>query len=48
MTTPNGCQYCGIPRREHGRQWTPPNGWHHWEPPTQEQIKDRMKVRQAT
>ncbi|MCU1617217.1 MAG: hypothetical protein JWO98_4757 [Frankiales bacterium] len=47
--TPQGCQHCGIPHREHFQQWSPPSkggpGWHKWEPPTQEQIKARMNAR---
>ncbi|MFD3740493.1 hypothetical protein [Streptomyces sp. NPDC058629] len=45
---PNGCRHCGIEQdRPHARQWTPDAGWHTWEQPTQEQINDRMRVRQA-
>lgn len=46
-TTPNGCQHCGVPRREHYQQWKPPVGWHQWAPPTQDQILARMKARRA-
>ncbi|MFE1515730.1 hypothetical protein ACFW9I_02675 [[Kitasatospora] papulosa] len=44
-TTPNGCRRDGIDRRTHGRQWTPEVGWHSWEQPTQDQIKERMRAR---
>lgn len=43
--TPNGCRHDGIDQRTHGRQWTEEAGWHPWEPPTQQQIKDRMAAR---
>lgn len=46
-TTPNGCQHCGIPARQHAQQWKPPVGWHKWEPPTDAQILARMKARRA-
>ncbi|ACX71162.1 hypothetical protein pZL12.85 [Streptomyces phage ZL12] len=42
---PNGCRHDGIDQRAHARQWTPEAGWHTWEQPTQEQIKDRMRGR---
>ncbi|MFJ6069091.1 hypothetical protein ACIQHU_39380 [Streptomyces tendae] len=47
MTTPNptGCVHCGIERRIHGRQYTKAAGWHSWQQPTQQQIKDRMRAR---
>lgn len=46
--TPNGCQHCGIPQREHMQQWKPePIGWHTWVAPTQAQIKERMLARRA-
>ncbi|PBC80137.1 hypothetical protein BX265_4973 [Streptomyces sp. TLI_235] len=49
MTTPapNGCQHCGIPEREHARQWTDETGWHAYELPTDAQILARMKARRA-
>jgi hypothetical protein len=47
LSTPNGCRWCGIPKRPHFQQWKPPAGWHQWEPPTQEQIKERMLARRA-
>lgn len=45
MTNPNGCHWCGIDKRRHGRQWTAEADWHKWEQPTQEQIKARMIAR---
>ncbi|MGK9463931.1 hypothetical protein ACSLFT_28455 [Streptomyces sp. G6] len=47
MTAPNpsGCRWCGIDKRGHGRQHSKSVGWHAWEQPTQEQIKDRMRAR---
>jgi len=49
MTVPNpsGCRWCGLDQRGHARQWKPPVGWHAWEQPTQEQIKERMRARRA-
>jgi len=45
---PNGCRWCGIDQRSHGRQWTDEAGWHTWEQPTQAQIKARMQARRAS
>lgn len=42
---PSSCRWCGIPQLGHGRQWTSRAGWHAWDRPTQQQIKDRMRVR---
>lgn len=49
MATPNpmSCRWCGIDQRPHARQWTDEAGMHTWEPPTQEQIKDRMRARRS-
>jgi len=49
MKTPNpmGCRWCGIDQRPHAQQWKPPVGWHKWEQPTQQQIKERMHARRA-
>ncbi|GAA1431818.1 hypothetical protein GCM10009601_51610 [Streptomyces thermospinosisporus] len=49
MTVPNpsGCRWCDLDERGHARQWKPPVGWHKWEQPTQEQVKERMRVRRA-
>jgi hypothetical protein len=47
VAEPSACGHCGIPRREHYRQWKPPVGWHQWQPPTDEQIKTRMQQRRA-
>ncbi|MEU8469556.1 hypothetical protein AB0F30_16810 [Streptomyces sp. NPDC029006] len=44
---PMGCRWCGIDQRPHARQWKPPVGWHAWEQPTQQQIKDRMLARRT-
>lgn len=43
----NGCGWCGIPKDRHGRQWALPAGWHAWNRPTQEQIKERMRRRRS-
>lgn len=45
--TPGGCGLCGIEWRGHGRQYTEPAGWHSWQQPTQEQIKERMLAQRA-
>jgi len=44
---PSACQHCGIPRREHYRQWTGQAGWHQWTAPSSAQIIARMKERRA-
>ncbi|MEU4738136.1 hypothetical protein [Streptomyces fradiae] len=46
-SSPMGCALCGINRRGHGRQYTETAGWHAWQQPTQQQIKDRMYARRA-
>ncbi|MEW1760408.1 hypothetical protein AB0393_28340 [Streptomyces cyaneofuscatus] len=45
ITEPSACRHCGVPRREHMQRWTTRAGWHRWTPPTQQQIKARMKAR---
>jgi hypothetical protein len=47
LITPNGCRWCGLPERDHYRQWKPPVGWHGWVAPTDAQRKDRMLARRA-
>lgn len=42
---PSGCQRCGIPEREHGRQYLDGVGTHSWQQPTMAQIKLRMRAR---
>jgi hypothetical protein len=42
---PFGCRSCGIPRAEHGRQYTERVGVHSWSRPTERQIKNRMLIR---
>ena len=44
---PSGCRWCGMAERSHpfGPTWLPGRGLHHWEPPTQAQIKARMLAR---
>jgi len=39
---PNGCYYCGHNERNHYGFWHPVAKWHHYVPPTIEQIKQRM------
>lgn len=46
MTAPNGCRLCGIEKRGHAIQ-VGADGSHTWQPPTQQQIKDRMLARRA-
>lgn len=48
MTEPSACRWCGVPEREHMQRWKPPVGWHKFEQPTRQQIKDRMLARHAT
>lgn len=45
--TPDGCQHCGIPERQHMTRWKPGIGSHQWTAPTQEQVKTRMLARSA-
>jgi hypothetical protein len=45
LPNPMGCRWCGIDRRGHGRQNWPTGGTHSWQPPTQDQIKQRMQDR---
>lgn len=45
--SPNGCRWCGIDQRGHGRQSIAPVGTHTWQQPTQAQIKERMRARQS-
>jgi hypothetical protein len=47
QTAPSACRHCGIGAREHLQRWTQGVGWHRHEPPTQEQIKQRMQARGA-
>lgn len=47
IPSPNGCQHCDLDQRGHAQQWKPPVGWHKWTPPTQDQIKARMRARRA-
>lgn len=44
---PSGCQHCGIPEGEHGRQHLDTVGWHAWAAPTPSQIKFRMRARRT-
>lgn len=45
---PSGCHWCDRGQRVHARQYVGgPGGWHEWTPPTDRQIKDRMRVRRA-
>ena len=43
---PEACRWCGVRRRDHGRQWVPGAKWHSWEAPTTEQIQARIQARQ--
>ncbi|SFK75076.1 hypothetical protein [Streptomyces pini] len=47
LPTPFGCRWCGIEKRPHFQQWKAPVGWHKWERPTDEQIKERLLARRA-
>ncbi|MEU6979617.1 hypothetical protein [Streptomyces sp. NPDC046371] len=46
--SPNGCHWCGINQRSHGRQYSEESGWHAWTQPTDAQIKARMQARRTT
>lgn len=46
VPTPFGCRWCGHPG-PHGLLFMPRRGSHHWERPTQAQIKARMLARRA-
>lgn len=48
LPNPMGCRWCGLDQRPHFQQWKPPVGWHTWEQPTQQQIKQRMQDRRET
>jgi hypothetical protein len=48
IAEPSACGRCGIPYRKHYQHWTRAAGWHKYQPPTQQQIKDRMQARRAT
>lgn len=41
---PNGCRWCGINARGHGRQWSRSAQWHQWTHPTAAQILARMRA----
>lgn len=51
VAEPSACRWCGIPKRGHFQQWSPPSkggpGWHKWEHPSQAQVKARMLARRA-
>lgn len=42
---PSACHHCGIEERDHMQRWTASVGWHKHTPPTQQQIKTRMRAR---
>ena len=43
---PGGCYYCGLPKYNHCQVWHGPGiGIGGFVPPTQEQIKERMRAR---
>jgi hypothetical protein len=46
-TAPSACRHCGIPEREHMQRWTKAAGWHKYTPPTNDQIKARMRARRT-
>ncbi|WIB65273.1 hypothetical protein [Curtobacterium sp. MCBD17_040] len=45
--SPDGCRYCGWPRRTHGHSYAPGVGSHYWVDPTGEQRLVRMRTRRA-
>lgn len=50
---PSGCRWCGVAQDSHFQRWSDARadavgkGWHVHEPPTTEQIKERMLGRRA-
>jgi len=44
---PSGCFWCDRSQRNHARQYVSGVGYHEWTPPTDRQIKDRMRIRRA-
>ncbi len=42
---PSGCRRCGVGQRLHFSRYFHPDGWHQYQPPTTEQIKERMIAR---
>lgn len=52
---PSGCRWCGVDDRGHYQRYSDvyratertPVGWHFYEPPTQHQIRTRMRARRA-
>ncbi|MFF8422869.1 hypothetical protein [Streptomyces sp. NPDC015680] len=47
IPSPSSCRHCGLDEREHMQRWKTGAGWHTWTPPTQDQIKQRMRDRRA-
>jgi hypothetical protein len=45
---PSGCAHCGLARDGHFQRWTDAAGWHKWEPPTKEAIRERLLERYET
>lgn len=44
---PEGCEWCGVGRREHAQRWTAPYGWHTFLQPTRTTIERRMRLARA-
>ncbi|NRQ31319.1 hypothetical protein HII36_05630 [Nonomuraea sp. NN258] len=47
VAPPAGCRWCGLAQRDHFQRWSRAAGWHLYIPPTQDQIKERMKARRT-
>ncbi|MFI6497143.1 hypothetical protein [Nonomuraea typhae] len=47
VAQPSGCRWCGLAQRDHFTRWSRSVGWHGYSPPTQDQIKQRMKARRT-
>ncbi len=45
LTTAEGCEVCGVSKREHGTRWSEAWGWHSYEQPPTELIEARMRTR---
>lgn len=44
---PSGCRWCECGQRQHARRYMEGVGMHAWTAPTDQQIKNRMRVRRA-
>ncbi|GAA4946275.1 hypothetical protein HD597_006788 [Nonomuraea thailandensis] len=47
LAQPSGCRWCGLAQYDHFQRWSREVGFHRYAPPTQDQIKQRMKARRT-